>query len=27
VDAETYREYAWKDGGHADDADVTSLFS
>jgi hypothetical protein len=26
-DAETYREYAWKDGGHADDADVTSLFS
>jgi hypothetical protein len=26
-DAETYREFAWKDGGHADDADVTSLFS
>ena len=26
-DAETYREYAWKDGGHADDADVTSLFN
>jgi heme-degrading monooxygenase HmoA len=27
VDAEAYREYAWKDGGHADHADVTSLFS
>lgn len=26
-DAETYREYAWQDGGHADAADVTSLFS
>ena len=26
-DAETYREYAWQHGGHADAADVTSLFS
>jgi antibiotic biosynthesis monooxygenase (ABM) superfamily enzyme len=26
-DAETYREFTWKDGVHTDDGDLTSLFS